>query len=132
MRTYVICSALISNRGKFLIAKRSPGKRFAPGEWELVSGFIDKERKTAEEIMMEELREELNISGKITKTGAPFVQEDKDGRWIVIPFAIETDAAGVRINDGDHTEIRWVTKKEFAKYANLEWFLRGFRESGLL
>lgn len=132
MKTYAICSALIINNGKFLIVKRSPKKIFAPNEWELVSGFIDKERKTIEEIMLEELKEELNISGKIIKSGVPFISKDKDGRWVVIPFLIKTDAKGLRINEADHTTIKWITKKEFLKYKNLKFFLVGFKKAGLI
>ncbi len=129
MKTYVICSALIVNKDKFLIAKRSPHKRFAPGQWEFISGFIDKERKTVEEVMLEELKEELNATGKIIKSGAPFITKDNDGRWVVVPFVIKIKLKGVRINDNDHTEIKWIKKHELGKYKNLSWFVKGFKES---
>lgn len=132
MKTYVICSALIINKGRFLIARRSPGKTFAPGEWELISGFIDKEKATVEKIMLEELEEELNIAGKIVKSGHPFVQRDRYGRWVVVPFIIRTDAKGLRINDRDHTELKWITKSQLSEYKNLNWFIKGFKESGML
>lgn len=132
MKTYVICSALIVNKNKFLIAKRSSKKTFAPKEWEFISGFIDKEKETVEQIMLEELKEELSISGKIIKSGKPFVSKDKYGRWIVLPFLIKTDAKNLRINDKDHTEFKWVNKKQFSQYKNLNWFLNGFKETGIL
>ena len=132
MKTYTICSALIVNKGKFLIAKRSPKKTFAPNEWEFISGFIDKEKKTVEEIMFDELKEELNISGQIIYSGTPFVSKDKYVRWIVIPFLIKTNAKGLRINEKDHTKLKWITKNEFTKYNNLDWFLKGFKKANLI
>ncbi len=132
MKTYAICSALIINKDRFLIAKRSLNKTFAPGEWEFISGFIDKEKITVEEIMLEELKEELNISGKIVRSGPPFVKTDRYGRWVVVPFIIKTGAKGLRINDMDHTELKWVTKRQLSEYKNLDWFIEGFKESGML
>ena len=90
------------------------------------------DQKTVEEIMFGELKEELNISGKIIKSGAPFVSKDKYERWIVIPFLIKTDAKGLRINENDHTKLKWITKNEFTKYSNLDWFLKGFKKANLI
>lgn len=122
MKTYVITTAVIRNKDKFLIAKRSATKKFAPNRWEFISGFMDTP-KSAEDVILKELKEELNVGGKIIDTSSPFDFSDDEGRWIVIPFLIEIENKEVQVNPSDHSEIRWVTVNELKEYSDIEPFL---------
>lgn len=117
-KTYVVTSGIVKFNDKYLIAKRSPTKKFAPNQWEFISGFIDT-KENAEEIILRELMEELKLRGKIKKTAEPYNITDKWGRWIVIPYLIEIDKANFVINKEDHSEVRFVTLKELVKYKEL-------------
>ena len=79
MKTRIITSAIIKNGNKYLLAKRANSKKYAPGKWEFISGFIDN-NKSAEEIILNELKEELRAKGKITKTCPPYIINDEEAR----------------------------------------------------
>ncbi len=100
METRVIITAMIKYKNKYLIAKRSSEKKFAPNQWEFISGFVDT-NETSETIILRELKEELNIQGKIMKYGNPYVIKDKDGRWIILPYLIKVNDEKFRINKKD-------------------------------
>lgn len=118
MKTYVITIAVIKHKDKYLIGKRASTKKFAPNKWEFISGFVDT-KETAEEIILRELMEETSLNGKILRSGDPFVFEDDEGRWINIPFLIETNSDKFIINKKDHSEIKWVSLKELEQYPDL-------------
>lgn len=110
-KTYVVTSAIIKNGDKFFIAKRADTKRFAPGHWEFISGFI-KEAKPVEETILRELKEEINAEGKIEKSLKPYFFDDSDGRWLVVPFLITIKNPNIQTNPSEHSEGRWVTWEE--------------------
>ena len=118
MKTRTIVSAIIACKNKFLIAKRAKSKKFAPNKWEFISGFVDNS-KTAEEIINNELKDEVNIRGKIVRKFDPYVIVDKEARWIILPFLIKMKNEKFTLNKKDHSEIKWVTLKELKKYKEL-------------
>ena len=118
MKTYVIAIAVIKYKNKYLIGKRAATKKFAPNKWEFISGFVDT-KETAEEIILRELMEETGLNGKILKSGNPFVFEDDEGRWINVPFLIESGSDKFTINKKDHSEMKWVSLKELEQYPDL-------------
>jgi mutator protein MutT len=122
MKTYTITTAVIRNNGEYLIAKRAATKKFAPNQWEFISGFID-DGETAEETILREVKEELNVEGKIISSSSPFDIIDDEGKWIIIPFLVEVDTRDVKINPEDHSEIKWVVADELEKYSDLIPFL---------
>ena len=129
MEIYTITTAIIRNSDKYLIAKRATTKKFAPNQWEFISGFID-DGETAEETILREIKEELGIEGKIISSSSPFDIIDNEGKWIITPFLIEVDTRDIKINPKDHSEVKWVTADEFEKYPDLKPFLEnnGIRE----
>lgn len=118
MRTFVVTSAIIKNKGKYLIAKRSNTKEFAPGVWEFISGFIE-EKTPAEDTVLRELQEELNIPGKITKSFDAITTTSSEDKWIVIPYHVEVNTRYIKPKENEHSEIRWVTKEELINYTEL-------------
>jgi len=111
MKTYVVTSAIIKNGDKFFIAKRAGTKKFAPGHWEFVSGFIE-DHTSAEETIIKELKEEINTEGTIERTLGFYKFGDEHGCWVVIPFLVGVKDVNIQVNPNEHSEGRWVTWKE--------------------
>lgn len=122
METYTITTAVIRNSDKYLIAKRAGTKKFAPNQWEFISGFID-DGESAEETILREIKEELGIEGKIVDTSDSFDIVDDEGKWIITPFLIEVNTRNIKINPEDHSEIKWIATDELGNYSDLKLFL---------
>ncbi len=131
MDTYVITTALVKYRNHYLIGKRSRSKKFAPGQWEFISGFVD-EVGSAEEIILRELQEETCLKGKIVNSGNPFTIRDQEGRWIVLPFVINAASENFVLDKEDHSELRWVDARDLNKYRDIAPFLKGFKKQSLV
>ncbi len=119
MKTRIITSAIIKDGDRYLLAKRANSKKYAPGKWEFISGFIDN-NKSAEEIILNELREEINAKGKIVKICLPYVMIDKEARWIILPFIVKLINNKFKINKKEHSEIKWVSTSEIAQFKELK------------
>ena len=122
METYTITTAIIRNSDKYLIAKRATTKKFAPNQWEFISGFID-DGETAEETILREIKEELGIEGRIINSSSPFDIVDDEGKWIITPFLIDIDTRDIKINTKDHSEVKWVAGDELERYSDIKPFL---------
>lgn len=132
MATYAIVTAIIKEGSRFLIAKRADTKRFSPGQWEFIAGFMDK-RGTAEEIILEEFREELGVEGEVMETAPVFQFRDDEGVWVNITVLAKLkNPADIKINQQDHSEIKWVTREELNTYEQLKPFLADSGFSSLL
>jgi len=122
METLIITTAIIKREDKFLITKRAETKKFSPGQWEFISGFMDAPG-SAEETILREIEEELGAKGQIIKGAAPFSFGDEEGEWVVIPFLVAVEPADIKINPADHSELKWVSGTELSEYPDLEPFL---------
>lgn len=131
MKTYSITTAVIKYKDKFLIGKRSTTKKFVPNKWEFISGFLDKPI-SAEEIIIEELKEETKLAGKLIKTAIPYSFTDEEGRWIVIPFLIEVKENKFKINKKDHSELKWVSLEELKSYSDLLIDVKEMSKRGII
>jgi 8-oxo-dGTP pyrophosphatase MutT (NUDIX family) len=110
-KTYCVASAIIKDGDKYFVAKRADNKKFAPGHWEFISGFIE-EAEPAERTIMRELKEEIGAEGTIEETLNIYQFGDEDGRWIVVPFLISVKDPDIRTNPAEHSEGKWVTWNE--------------------
>ncbi|MGA3150048.1 MAG: NUDIX hydrolase [Candidatus Saccharimonadales bacterium] len=110
-KTYCVASAIIKNSDKYFIAKRADSKKFAPGHWEFISGFIE-DHEAAEDTILKELREEINAEGRIEKVLDIYQFGDEHGRWIVVPFVISVKDSNIQTNPAEHSEGRWVAWEE--------------------
>lgn len=131
MKTRIITTAIVKCKNKYLIAKRATSKKFAPGKWEFISGFIDT-NETAEEIILRELKEELKIKGVIVKSAEPYVITDKEGRWIIIPYLIDVKNNSFTINKKDHSQVEWIELKDFSKYKDIRKDIQEMKKRGLI
>ena len=118
METRIIVSAIVKNKNNYLIAKRASSKKYAPGKWEFISGFVD-ENKSAEGRILKELREEIKVKGEIIKKLIPYIINDKEARWIIIPFIIKILGNRFKINKNEHSEVKWVSARELTQFSDL-------------
>jgi 8-oxo-dGTP pyrophosphatase MutT (NUDIX family) len=131
MKTYVIASAIVKHKNEYLIGRRAKTKRFGAEKWEFISGFIE-EKEPVEETILKEVREETSLGGAILKSGDPYIAEDKEARWLIIPFLIEAGSNKIVLNKKDHSELKWVSSKQLDNYADLTEDVKQFKKRGFL
>ena len=111
-----VLAAVLENDGRWLIAKRREGDRFA-GFWEFTGGTLEP-GETPRECLARELHEELGIRVRVERCLGT-VRSSPPG------FAIELTAYRVShpvgsIHLEDHEEVRWVSPEEVGRYALTE------------
>lgn len=110
-----VVNCAVKYKDKILLVRRSKGLGFYPGYWNGISGFLD-DKKSVEEKVREELREELGISGKdikkIKKGEIFHIKAPKyDKTWIVHPVLVEIKTDKVRL-DWEAESLRWIEPKK--------------------
>lgn len=99
-----VTCAIIMNRNKILITQRNHVSEHAL-KWEFPGGKI-KTDETAEECILREVKEELNIKVKINKKLWP-VNYDYGFRHIqLVPFFCTIQSGEIKLSE--HKEMRWV------------------------
>jgi len=131
MKTRIIVSAILKNKNKYLIAKRASSKKYAPEKWEFISGFVD-ENKSAENIILKELMEEIKAKGEIIKKLTPYIINDEEARWIIVPFIIKILGNRLKINKNEHSEVKWVSARELTRFGDLRKDVRELKIMGVL
>lgn len=121
-----VVNIVVKHRDKILIVRRSKGMRLYPGEWNGVGGYLD-DKKSIEEKVKEELREELGIRTKdITsiRVGGIFDTDDPKLKktWVIHPVLATVKTDKIRL-DWEAEEYRWVRLAEVKKFK----VVRGFR-----
>ena len=109
----VTCGIIIRQR-KVLVAQRSEKMRI-PLKWEFPGGKIEQD-ETAEDCLLRELKEELNIEGKLLQKLPP---KDHDyGTFAIrlIPFIARYTAGDIILTE--HKDFKWVSKDELK---SLDW-----------
>lgn len=103
-------AAIIFRDGKFLFGKRSPDRKSAPGYWCPVSGKM-LPGETEEEAVAREVKEELDVDVIPLKKVAEFDTHDQIAtiHWWLVSLAPHSEP---RINNHEHTELRWVSVGE--------------------
>jgi 8-oxo-dGTP diphosphatase len=107
-----VTAGVIENRGKILIARRSPGKHLA-GYWEFPGGKVET-GETYEECLARELKEELDLNVTVHEhiADSEFTYGDKQIR--LKAYFAKTNQA--EVTSTDHDEIKWITAYEFDDY----------------
>jgi mutator protein MutT len=107
-----VLAAVLEENGRWLIAKRKKGDRFA-GLWEFPGGKLEP-GETPQECLARELFEELGIGVRVGRYLGSV-------RYSSPGFAIELMVYRVSHRDGsiclqDHEEARWVSRSEIGLY----------------
>ena len=103
-----VCCAVIIHNGKLLICKRANYKSNA-GRWEFPGGKI-KAGETAEDCIMRELKEELNIEIIPINQLHSFT----DSKIELIPFICKGFSGEIRMLD--HSECKWINLEQLPLY----------------
>jgi 8-oxo-dGTP diphosphatase len=111
-----VLAAVLEKNGRWLIAKRKSGDRFA-GLWEFPGGKLEA-GETPEEGLIRELAEELGIGVRVGSCLGSV-------RYFSPGLAIELIAYAVFHLAGsfclqDHDEVRWVAPSEIGRFALTE------------
>jgi len=107
LRKVRVAAALISDRrGNFLVAKRTKGK--FSGMWEFPGGKIEQE-ETAEEAVVREIKEELDIRIIPHKILGIFSQvfPKKEIEIELVSCSLPEDEERI-VSDGSHSEYKWI------------------------
>lgn len=118
MKTYVITIAIIRKDNLYLVAKRARTKKFAPGKWEFITGFVE-DHEAVEDTIHRELQEELSANSMHIKTFEPYKVEDEDGYWITIPIEVSLTSEP-QLSPEDHEELRWLSLDELKNIEELK------------
>ena len=103
----VTCAIIIQDR-KILVTQR--GDRMArAGKWEFPGGKIEK-NETAEECIVREIKEELNVDISISRWLKPVSHSYPDIKIKLIPCIAKIVSGKIKLNE--HSNFRWITKEE--------------------
>ena len=99
-----VTAAIIEREGKYLIARRSPGKHMA-GKWEFPGGKIEA-GETPEECLVRDLKEEFDIDVKVECHVANSVYDY--GEKLICLMGYRVTYIGGCFLLRDHDQIVWV------------------------
>ncbi|MBN2100714.1 NUDIX hydrolase [Candidatus Dojkabacteria bacterium] len=119
MKTFFVVIAVAKYKEKILLLKRSGTRHFSPEKWQPVSGF-PKEKESAEECALRELKEETGLTGEIKNESSVFEYENKFGHWINLAFLIEVHNTNVNLNPKEHSDFAWILPKDYAEFDCIE------------
>lgn len=111
MKTYAVVVGIIKFRGKILLLKRSSNREFFPCKWNFVSGFV-RNRESAGDAVLREVKEETGMDGSIVKTSKVFEVEEGSRRWVVVAFLVSVKSDKVKIDGDEHSDHMWVKPEE--------------------
>lgn len=114
-----VINCVVQNGNKFLIVKRNSAMRLYPGYWNGIAGFLD-DRKSFEEKVKEELREEAGIKARdilSIKLGEIFDLDDPKYRktWIVHPVLVKVKTKRITL-DWEAEDYRWILPREIKRF----------------
>ncbi len=131
MKTYATVIGVVKFNNKILILKRNPNRKSSPNKWQPVSGFI-KERESAEDGVLREIKEETGLDGKIIKSGEVFEVTDEYGRWIIMSFLVSVKSDKVEIDREEHSEYRWINLDEIEDFDFVKGLKKDLEAVGIL
>lgn len=106
----------IRNETNILVHLRSKTKDLSPNKWDTRFGGHVKSGETVEETVLKEIREELGINVSISDLikGETYSWDTMPNREVVHTFFynFEGDIDGLRFNDGEVQEIKWMSISE--------------------
>jgi 8-oxo-dGTP diphosphatase len=102
MKSIHVVAALISDKNRFLIGKRSTGK--FTGFWEFPGGKVE-EKETPEIALLREIKEEFGVELSIKKLLVTIDHQYPDFMLRMDCFLCTVDTVKFHLND--HSEISW-------------------------
>ncbi len=110
----VTCALIIDNQNRLFAAQRSTAMNL-PLKWELPGGKIEL-NETAEQCLIREIKEELNIEIEIIKGLAPNTHAYPSITIKLIPFICKLIKGEITLKE--HTNFKWLNTNELL---DLDW-----------
>ncbi len=110
----VSCAIIVNSIGKVLVTQRSINMPL-PLKWEFPGGKIEAD-ETAEECLIREIREELNIEIQITSSLPPNDHQYPDKLIRLIPFICRQKGGEIILKE--HASYKWLDAKDLL---DLDW-----------
>ncbi len=110
-----VVTAILRNRGRILILRRSEKVGTFRGRWSAISGHIEG-REDPKRRAIVEVREETGLRGiAFRATGAPVLARDGATIYVVHPFLFDAPSRRVRL-DWENVEHRWIPPDELNRF----------------
>jgi 8-oxo-dGTP diphosphatase len=111
-----VVAAVIRDRNKFLLGKRSLSKKSAPGYWCPVSGKIEI-GETEQEAIKREVFEEVNLVVIAKRKLGVFDTRDKSAtiHW----WLVDVESGVPNLKNDEHSELRWFSISEMEILENV-------------
>lgn len=113
--------AVMSSDGRLLIHRRSVAKDIWPGWWDIAAGGVVAAGETYEQAARRELDEELGVDGEVELLGQSRYLDD-DVAEMCRCYRVVHDGP-FAFNDGEVSEVRWVTFAELTTMRTTHRFL---------
>ena len=110
----VSCAIIVNSIGKVLVTQRSALMPL-PLKWEFPGGKIE-DNETAEECLIREIKEELNIEIEITGSLSPNDHQYPDKLIRLIPFICRHKDVEIVLKE--HADYKWLDVKDLL---DLDW-----------
>ncbi|MDO8516394.1 MAG: NUDIX hydrolase [bacterium] len=126
----VIVAVIENSEGKILLLQRSPGKKWAPNLWNIVSGHIEpgEEPLTA---VFREIEEETGLAVELKET-FPMYDVDYDGKiWRTSAYRFLSQDADPVLNE-EHVAFRWAAYSELSQVELVPIVFEDFQKMGFI
>jgi 8-oxo-dGTP pyrophosphatase MutT (NUDIX family) len=116
-----VITVFIACQNEFLLLKRSNAVRTYKEKWNTVAGYLDNPKQNIFEKMLEELKEELNITRRNISSYSygksyQFTDKDNNKTWIVHPSLVMLSQKPVIKLNWEHSTFKWITIDEIDDY----------------
>src|SRR3989449_8242510 len=110
-----VVTAILRNRGRILIVRRSQKAGTFQGRWSAISGHIEG-REDPKHRAIVEVREETRLRGIVFRSaGEPVLARDGAPTYVVHTFLFDAPSRRVRL-DWDTVEHRWIRPEELHRF----------------
>jgi 8-oxo-dGTP diphosphatase len=111
---HVTCALIVDDQGQLFTAQRSEAMSL-PLKWEFPGGKIEV-NETAEECLIREIHEELNIKIEIVSALPPNIHNYPTVTIQLIPFICKRLSGGLLLKE--HADFKWLNRNELL---DLDW-----------
>ena len=116
-----VITVFVAFHNEFLILKRSQNVSTYKDKWNTVAGYLDNPKQTFFEKMLEELKEELNITKQNISSYSygnsyQFTDKDNNKTWIVHPAIVVLSKKPIITLNWEHSTFNWITINEINDY----------------
>ncbi|MGQ0798415.1 MAG: aconitase X swivel domain-containing protein [Methanobacteriota archaeon] len=113
-----VVTAILRNRGRILLVRRSERVGSLRGKWSGISGYLEGSEDPRDRAV-KEIREETGIRGaRFRGAGQPLASRDGSTAYVVHPFLFDAPGRTVRL-DWENEEYRWVRPEEIEGFATV-------------